>query len=101
QTAPIARSVVAVALALAASGAGQARQLVTPEAPAALPTGSTAEEVYRAACATCHAPDGRGSARTVVGFDAPLPDFTDCRFATGEPDPDWFAVVHEGGPVRG
>ena len=36
----------------------------------------------------------------MVGFDAPLPDFSDCAFATGEPDPDWFAVVHEGGPVR-
>ena len=31
----------------------------------------------------------------------PLPDFTDCAFATAEPDPDWFAVIHEGGPVRG
>jgi hypothetical protein len=37
----------------------------------------------------------------VVGFDVPLPDFTDCAFASAEPDPDWFAVVHEGGPVRG
>ena len=36
----------------------------------------------------------------MVGFDVPLPDFTDCAFATGEPDPDWYAVVHEGGPVR-
>ncbi len=36
----------------------------------------------------------------MVGFEAPLPDFSDCAFATGEPDPDWFAVVHEGGPVR-
>ena len=57
--------------------------------------------MYRAACATCHGPDGTGSPQSVVGFDAPLPDFTDCAFATGEPDPDWFAVVHEGGPVRG
>ena len=32
---------------------------------------------------------------------APLPDFTDCAFATAEPDPDWHAVVHEGGPIRG
>ena len=92
---------LAIALTLAASGAVEARQLATPPPRAALPAGSTAEEVYRAACATCHAPDGRGSPRTVLGFDAPLPDFSDCRFATGEPDPDWFAVVHEGGPVRG
>jgi hypothetical protein len=66
-----------------------------------MPAGSTAEEVYRAACATCHGRDGRGAPQTSVGFDAPLPDFTDCSFASAEPDPDWFAVVHEGGPVRG
>jgi hypothetical protein len=56
--------------------------------------------LYRTACATCHGPDGKGSPRSVVGFEAPLPDFSNCSFATGEPDPDWFAVVHEGGPVR-
>jgi mono/diheme cytochrome c family protein len=66
-----------------------------------LPAGRTGEEVYRAACATCHGPDGTGSARAVVGFDTPLPDFSDCTFASGEPDPDWQAVVHEGGPIRG
>ena len=27
-------------------------------------------------------------------------DFSDCAFASGEPDPDWQAVVHQGGPVR-
>ena len=37
----------------------------------------------------------------MVGFDTPLPDFTDCQFASREPDPDWVTVVHEGGPVRG
>jgi hypothetical protein len=37
----------------------------------------------------------------MVGFNVPLPDFTDCAFASGEPDPDWRAVVQEGGPVRG
>ena len=30
----------------------------------------------------------------------PLPDFTDCNFATREPDEDWLAIVHSGGPVR-
>ena len=34
-----------------------------------------------------------------VGFDVPIRDFTDCT-ASAEPSPDWFAVVHEGGPVR-
>jgi mono/diheme cytochrome c family protein len=60
----------------------------------------TAKDLYQTACATCHGPDGKGSPRSVVGFETPLPDFSDCAFATGEPDPDWFAVVHEGGPVR-
>lgn len=66
-------------------------------APTAPRTGA---EIYGAACATCHAADGRGSPRSVVGFAAELPDFTDCAFASGEPDPDWTAVVQEGGPIR-
>ena len=49
----------------------------------------------------CHGADGRGSPPERVGFDVPLPDFTDCSFATREPDGDWFAVAHQGGPVRG
>ncbi|MES1210490.1 MAG: c-type cytochrome, partial [Pseudomonadota bacterium] len=52
------------------------------------------------ACAACHGADGAGQPRAVVGFDVPLPDFRDCTFATSEPSADWFAVVHEGGPVR-
>ena len=70
-------------------------------AQGALPGPRTGEDLYRAACVTCHGPDGRGSQKSVVGFDVPLPDFSDCAFATAEPDPDWTAVVHEGGPVRG
>jgi len=59
------------------------------------------EDIYRAACATCHGADGKGSPRTTVGFDVALPDFTDCAFATAEADVDWQAVVHEGGRIRG
>jgi hypothetical protein len=29
-----------------------------------------------------------------------VPDFTDCSFVTREPDADWFAVAHDGGPAR-
>jgi hypothetical protein len=57
-------------------------------------------ELYAVACAACHAIDGRGTAPTMVGFDIPLPDFTDCSFSTVEPDTDWMAVSHEGGPAR-
>ena len=59
------------------------------------------DELYRSACASCHAADGRGESQTQVAFDIPLPDFSDCSFATREPDEDWLAIIHEGGPVRG
>jgi mono/diheme cytochrome c family protein len=81
-------------------GSVTARGQATAPPSGSLPVARSGADVYRAACATCHAPDGRGSPQSVVGFEAPLPDFSDCSFATGEPDPDWYAVVHEGGPVR-
>ena len=56
--------------------------------------------LFQNACATCHAPDGRGQSKSQVGFDLPLPNFTDCDFATREADLDWSAIIHEGGPVR-
>jgi hypothetical protein len=36
-----------------------------------------------------------------LGFDDPLPDFTDASFASREPDWDWVGVATEGGPSRG
>ncbi len=59
------------------------------------------EEIYRSACLACHGPDGAGQSREVLGFDNPLPDFSDCSFATREAAVDWNAVAHEGGPARG
>ena len=56
--------------------------------------------LYAQACAACHGADGRGRPVEERGFEVELPDFTDCEFSSREPDPDWFAVVHEGGPVR-
>jgi mono/diheme cytochrome c family protein len=64
------------------------------------PVPRTGEQIYRAACITCHGPDGRGNPRSHVGFDVTLPDFTDCTFASPEASADWFAIVHAGGPVR-
>jgi mono/diheme cytochrome c family protein len=72
----------------------------------AMPANANGEEIYAAACATCHGPDGKGSPVSVVGFDLPLanghgfPDFTDCATNTVEPLGDWMAVAHRGGPVR-
>ena len=59
------------------------------------------QELYQTACSGCHGLDGRGREKSRVGFKEELPDFTDCNFATREPDADWIAVAHEGGPVRG
>ena len=59
------------------------------------------QALYMTACAGCHAVDGAGLPAPSVGFAVPLPDFTDCSFATREPDSDWLAVAHDGGPVRG
>jgi mono/diheme cytochrome c family protein len=64
------------------------------------PAARTGTEIYRAACSTCHGPDGRGQPKSHVGFDVELPDFTDCGFATPEAEADWFAIVRNGGPVR-
>ena len=64
------------------------------------------EEIFRQACATCHAGDGAGSPQAVVGFPVPLPnghglpDFTDCATNTVEPLGDWIAVATRGGPIR-
>jgi len=69
-------------------------------ARATVATPATGKALYESACMSCHGPDGRGMPRSAVGFDIPVPDFTDCGFATPEPDPDWLIVVQHGGPVR-
>lgn len=83
----IAASASAAALALAAAGSAQ-------------PVTRTGAAVFAEACASCHGFDGRGRPKEEVGFDRPLPDFADCNFATREPDADWYAILHQGGPTR-
>jgi mono/diheme cytochrome c family protein len=56
--------------------------------------------LYESACAACHGSDGTGRSQQQVAFATPLPDFADCEFASREPDGDWFAIIHEGGPIR-
>ena len=93
---------IAAALFIGVAAASLHAQAVDPPATAtAFPPGYTGKDIFELACSTCHALDGRGAPRSVVGFDLELPDFTDCTFATPEPLGDWFAVIHEGGPVRG
>lgn len=80
---------VAGAAGLALSAAGSAQQVAR-----------TGASVYADACASCHGFDGRGRPEERLGFALPPPDFTDCNFASREPDPDWFAIIHQGGPAR-
>ncbi|HET9372726.1 MAG TPA: c-type cytochrome, partial [Vicinamibacterales bacterium] len=77
------------------------------QTPASPPTGAqigtVAErrgaQLYAEACAACHGADGRGTDPASISLPVPTPDFTDCSFATREPDADWIAIAHEGGPV--
>lgn len=58
-------------------------------------------QLYENNCGACHGADGKGRPVTQVGFDFPLPDFTDCSYNSPEQSPDWVAIAHEGGPIRG
>lgn len=63
--------------------------------------GKSGADLYRETCAACHGLDGKGKEAGALGFDVPTPDFTDCNYASREPDADWVGIAHEGGPVRG
>jgi hypothetical protein len=70
-------------------------------APASARADSSGAAIYAAHCSACHGVDGKGAPQNLVKFDVPLPDFTDCNFATREPQLDWYASAHDGGPARG
>jgi mono/diheme cytochrome c family protein len=95
------RLVVISALPLLTAVSIHGAQNTPARSEPALPLDAPGEEIYQAACVACHGSDGTGSPRARVGFTQELPDFADCSFATPEPSADWFAVVHEGGPIRG
>lgn len=69
--------------------------------PGADETNRSGRELYSTACTSCHGPDGTGLSSIEVGFDLEFPDFTDCSFASREPNGDWAGIVYEGGPLRG
>ncbi len=63
--------------------------------------GKSGAQLFNDNCAACHGLDGKGKDASVLGFDVPTPDFSDCQFAPREPSADWVTVAHEGGPARG
>src|SRR4030095_6719479 len=87
------------AIAIIASGAVLSAFVVGASSARQMPPDGRA--IFVANCATCHGQDGRGMRTPAeVGFDLPLPDFTDCVFANREADADWSSIIHEGGPRR-
>lgn len=88
-----------VAAGILSSAIGMRAQTIAPPQPSSqAPAAGSA--LYESACAACHGIDGRGAPPGMLGFDVPVPDFTDCSFVTVEPDEDWMAVSHDGGPAR-
>ncbi len=85
-------SVAALSTVLAAAAGPAAAQTIAE---------MDGRELYGRACASCHGEDGSGVPAERRAFEVPVPDFTDCSFSSREPDADWIAVAHEGGPVRG
>jgi cytochrome c553 len=63
----------------------------------------TGEHIYKTACVACHGPDGKGTPKSIAGFEAPdsFPDFTRCDQTTAELDNDYRAVIVHGGQYRG
>lgn len=59
------------------------------------------KQLYQKACAHCHGATGAGVDNQKIALTVPIPDFTDCDFANREPDADWMAIAHQGGPTRG
>lgn len=89
-------------LAAGAPVQGQGTERGVPgRGPSGLTQEPEGKRLYELGCASCHGLDGRGVARERIAFDTPVPDFSECSFASREPDADWIAVAHEGGPVRG
>ena len=103
------RCTLALVACLAGSGIAAGAEPGQPQAqPAQQVAGAqskperTGEQIYMAACAACHAPDGKGQPQSVLGFEPPatFPDFSDCAVGTAENDYIWLAVVHGGGHAR-
>jgi len=60
----------------------------------------TGQDVYNAACISCHGARGNGADPTNLGFDPLPPDFTDCAFTSREMSNDWVGIAWGGGPMK-
>jgi len=77
------------------AAAAPASQLL---APASQPDG---RKLFQENCAACHGENASGDRKpSDLGFDFPMPNFTDCSFATREADGDWASTIHRGGRAR-
>ena len=63
-------------------------------------TSRTGRQIYESACAACHGADGSGAPSVAAHFPVIPPDFSDCSFATREPEADWVGVSHRGGTSK-
>lgn len=98
--------VASVGFASVGSASAQSTGSQAPSSSAPVPVASherTGEDIFRAGCITCHGADGQGARRELLGFadDVDIPNFTECKLTTPEPDSDWLAIIHEGGRTRG
>jgi|1186.fasta_scaffold00511_7 mono/diheme cytochrome c family protein len=61
------------------------------------------EQLYKAACVSCHGSGGQGAPQTISAFERPntFPDFTRCDQTTPEVNSAYKAVIVHGGPQRG
>ena len=92
--------IVTALLAGAAGAQGAQSRGPSAQGRAPSPEPRTGAELYVDACANCHGRDGTGVPEVNALLPVPVPDFSDCNFASREPDADWGAIIHAGGPVR-
>jgi mono/diheme cytochrome c family protein len=98
----VGKTLLSVAL-LGAAGAVSANHLRAQGAAQGSLAAGSGEQIYKAACVSCHGPDGRGTPQSTAGFQQPrtFPDFTRCDQTSPEPNSTWRAIVTFGGRYRG
>jgi mono/diheme cytochrome c family protein len=67
------------------------------------PNPKNGKQIFNSGCVACHGGDGKGTPKTIAGFEPPdtFPDFTKCYQTTPEPNSAWKDVIIHGGRSRG